>query len=376
MAQTTVCYIVIRLEAGGAERQLVALLTGLDRSRFRPLVVVEKPGGALEQTVRELDIPIHVLPRRMRWDPFLPFRLARLLRRERVHVVHPIGPMPDFYGVLAGALARVPVRLMTWRNRRYSLFHTALLWLITPLADRLIANSEHAAQALRRWFVPRSRVMAIPNGLDSDRFARTPPLDEKRRELGLAPDDGPLIGMVARLWAQKDQDTLIGAAQRLLDRYPNLVLVLVGTGRRRAALEATAAHLLPPGRYRFLGARNDVPELYHLLDVPVLSTHYEGMPNAVMEAMAAGRPVVATAVAGCAELIEDGVTGLLVPPRDPRALAEAVARVLDDKALAERLGSAGRQLIPERYGLERLIERHQRLYGQLLAGRRAVEDAR
>jgi glycosyltransferase involved in cell wall biosynthesis len=262
---------------------------------------------------------------------------------------------------------------MSWRNRRYSLFHTVLLWLVRPLASRLIANSEHAARLLRRWFVPRSRVMALPNGLDGSRFAPAPPLDEKRRELGLAPDDGPLIGMVARLWAQKDHDTLLEATRLLLERHPRLVLLLIGDGPRRAALEAMAARLLPPGRCRFLGVRRDVSDLYHVLDVTVLSTRYEGMPNVVMEAMAAARPVVATAVAGCAELIENDVTGLLVPPRDARALAATLGRVLDDAALAERLGRAGQRHMREHYGLERLVARHQQLYDALLARRRREE---
>jgi glycosyltransferase involved in cell wall biosynthesis len=365
----TVCYILIQLEAGGAERQLVALLEGLDRTRFRPIVVVERPGGTFEPAVRDLGIPIHTLARRVRWDPFVPFRLARLLRRERVDVVQTISPMWNVYGVLAAVLAGVPVRLMSWRNIRYSLPHTALIWLMTPLADRLIANSQHAARRLRRWFVPRSRVMAIPNGIDCARFDSRPDLDEKRRELGLG-DDGPLIGMVARLWAQKDHATLIEAVARLLARYPRLVLLVIGDGPLRTQIKALANRLLPPGRCRMLGRRRDTVELYHLLDVAVLSTHYEGMPNVVMEAMASRRPVVATAVDGCAELIEDGVTGLLVPRRDPRALAEAIARVLDDNALAARLSEAGRRHMREEYSLEQLSERHERLYTELLARKR------
>jgi glycosyltransferase involved in cell wall biosynthesis len=376
VAQIAVCYIVIQLEAGGAERQLVALLENLDRSRFRPLVVVERPGGALERTVRDLGIPIHVVPRRMRWDPLLPFRLARLLCRERVEVVHPIATMPDIYGVLAGALARVPVRLMTWRSRRYGLVHMTLMWLLMPLTSRLVANSRHAARWIRRWFLPRSRVMTIPNGLDCARYARPADLGRTRAELGLGPDDGPLIGMVARLRPEKDHKTLFEATRLLLDRHPRLMLLLVGDGPCQAALEALAAQLLPPGRCRFLGARRDVAALYHLLDATVLVTDYEGMPNVVMEAMAAARPVVATAVAGCAELIEDGVTGLLVPPRDARALAAALGRVLDDKAFAERLGSAGRRRIVEQYSLERLVERHEQLYETLLAGKRRAGGAR
>ena len=376
MRPTTVCYMLTRLEAGGAERQLVLLLAGLDRSRFRPLVVVEKLGGALETAVRELAIPIHVVGRRVRWDPLFPLRLAGLFRRERVRVTHPFDPMFAFYSVLAGVLARVPVRLVTWRNRRYPLLHTVLLQLVMPLTSRLVANSEHAARRIRRWFPFRSRIIAIPNGLDATVYARRPDLDKKRHDLGLASDDRPVVGMVAHLWRQKDHATLFHAVQDLIERWPRLILLLVGDGPERAALEALAARVLPTGRYRFLGKRSDTAELYHLFDVPVLSTHYEGMPNVVMEAMAAGRPVVATAVDGCAELIEHGVTGLLVPPRDAKALAEAIGRVLDDATLAERLGHAGQQHMRKRYSTERLVERHELLYEKLLAKTQAAGEPR
>jgi glycosyltransferase involved in cell wall biosynthesis len=366
----TICYMLIQLEAGGAERQLVALLEGLDRTRFRPIVVVERLGGALEPSVRKLGIPIHVVARRWRRDPLFSFRLARVLRRERVDVVHPLESMLDIYGVLAGVLARVPVRLMTWRTRRYRWWHTALLWLTLPLADRLVANSEHAARWIRRWFRPASRVMAIPNGLDCERFARPPALDDKRRELGLADDAGPLIGMVARLRPDKDFESLFDAARRLRGRFPGLTVLVVGGGPRLGELEAAASRLLPLGGCRLLGQRHDVHELYHLFDVSVLATEYEGMPNVVMEAMAAGRPVVATDVEGCRELIDDGVTGLLVARRDAHALAEAIGRLLDDKALAARLGRAGREHMRAQYSLKRLVERHETLYAALLAAKR------
>jgi len=196
-----------------------------------------------------------------------------------------------------------------------------------------------------------------------------PDLAAKRRELGLG-DDDPVIGMVARFWAPKDHASLIEATRELLGRYPRLVLLLVGAGPLQAETEALARRRLPEGRFRFLGKRRDAAELYHLFDVAVLATHHEGMPNVVMEAMAAGRPVVATAVDGCRELIEDGMTGLLVPESAPEALAEAIARVVDDRALAQRLGQAGRQHIREHYSLERLVARHEQLYDALCARRR------
>lgn len=370
MEPITVAYMVIQLETGGTERQLVALLEGLDRSRFRPVVVVERAGGALEQAVRDLRIPIHVEGRRWRWDPLVPVRLARLLRRERVDVVHAFESMEDVYGVVAGVLGGVPVRLMTWLSLRYPRAHMALLWLAMPFATRLIANSEHARRWLQRRYQPASRVIAIPNGLDVEFYARARDVAAKRRELGLADDERPVLGMVARLRPEKDHETLLHATKLLVNRYPKLVLLLAGDGPRQAELERAAARMLAPGRCRFLGNRKDVADLYHVFDVSLLMTEYEGMPNAVMEAMAAARPVVATNVEGCADLIADGVNGVLVPPHDAPALADAVARVLGDEALARRLGAAAQRTMRERYSLRMLVERHERLYEELAARRR------
>jgi glycosyltransferase involved in cell wall biosynthesis len=245
-----------------------------------------------------------------------------------------------------------------------------------PFATRLIANSEHARRWLRRRYRPASRVMTIPNGLDVEFYARTRDVAAKRRGLGLSDDEGPVLGMVARLRPEKDHATLLHATALLVNRYPKLVLLLAGDGPRQAELERMAARMLPTGCCRFLGNRADVADLHHVFDVSLLITEYEGLSNVVMEAMAAARPVVATNVEGCAELIDDGVNGLLVPPHDAPALADAVARVLDDEALARRLGEAGQRAMREQYSLRKLVERHEALYEALMARHRRRDTRR
>jgi glycosyltransferase involved in cell wall biosynthesis len=272
-------------------------------------------------------------------------------------------------------VARVPVALASKRSldtypKRPDRWACGV---VNNLADCVTANAE----AVRRHVqaVERCRpdkIVVIPNGVDLRRFRgvqsapTTPPVE--------LPHSGPILGSVARLSPKKGQATLLEAAALVSRRRPDATFVLVGEGPQRAELGAHADRLGLNGRLRFLGpVENPVP-LLSRMDIFVLPSHMEGMSNALLEAMAAGRPVVATDVGGNAEVVLDGVTGLLVPPRDPCRMADALLALLDDPARAGAMGAAGRARVEDHFSAGVMVRRLEGLYRELLARKGALGE--
>jgi glycosyltransferase involved in cell wall biosynthesis len=215
--------------------------------------------------------------------------------------------------------------------------------------------------------VPARKVSTIPNGVDLTRFG---PASQAaaRRALGL-PGESTVVGTVGRLDPVKDQAALVRAFATLMGAYPEALLVLAGDGPCREELARLVAELGAGGRVRLLGECRDVPQVLAAMDLFVLPSLAEGMSNTILEAMAVGLPVVATRVGGNRELVDEGETGRLVPPGDPRALADAVAGYLDDAHVRGLHGKASRRRASETFALERMYRAHESLYGRLLAGR-------
>jgi glycosyltransferase involved in cell wall biosynthesis len=240
-------------------------------------------------------------------------------------------------------------------------------WLLSRPDIVTGASDAVGAYLVDKAGVAPDRVRVIYNGVDVERFGQLHDGAAKRRELGI-PADAWVIGLVANLRPQKNHEALLRALAKLRPAVPEAWLVLVGDWERRPVLEALADTLGIRDRVRFLGCRLDVPELYPVFDVYCLPSHYEGMPLTVLEAMSAGKPVVATRVVGIREIIVDGETGLLVPPDDPAALAQALLRVRRDAALGQRLAAAARTYVHAHGRLEDMVERYADLYAHVLAG--------
>jgi glycosyltransferase involved in cell wall biosynthesis len=292
--------------------------------------------------------------------------LVRLLRRERPDILHASSSKAGVLGRIAGALTGVPIRIFTvhgWAFAAHSGLASRLYrWgdrLVRPLTTVTICVSEREREAgLAAGTCDRDRTVVIANAVDVAGARRFRPAGRER----------PLIVSVGRLKAPKDFLTLVRALGKL---PPDSVdAVIVGEGPDRGLLEQEIARLGLLGRIRLAGERNDVPELLAGADVFVLPSASEGMPVSVLEAMAAGLPVVASRVGGVPEQVTDGRTGLLVAPGDPDQLAAALGRLVDDGELRLRLGSAARARAEEAFDLEPFRRAHVELYSRELASRR------
>ncbi len=362
--QVRVAVFLTSFHPGGTERQMVELVRRLDDTRFQVYAPCLHCEGAwlTRVTARAKDVPEFPLSGFAHPSALRAIKLfASWCRERRVDVVLTADFYANIIGLTGAALARVPVRLASRREIApdKGRAQLALQRAAYAFAHRIVANSPAAAAQLAREGVKPARVRVIANGIDLGRFA--PPRSRERLQT---------IITVANLRPEKRHDLLIDAVASLAPRYPHLRAHFVGDGPLRAVLEQRARDRRVQDRIEFLGHREDVPPLLAAADLFVLPSRSEAFPNGVLEAMGAGLPVVACAVGGLLDLVDEGQNGCLVQPDDADALAQAIERLLRDPALAARVAAEGRRRVHERYGFERMVGAFEHLFVTELAARR------
>jgi len=360
----------------GGEAYLLKLASALDRDRFTLAVAVPEPGPLVER-LHALGIATYHVPLADRLvNPRALVVLVRLFRSLRPAIVQSHGARSNVYARLAGRLAGVPVVLSTVHNslfdyevspgrrRAYVLAER----LTSTLADRVIAVSTAVAHDLvLRYGIAASKVVTVRNGIAADAFAPARPPALVRDELGLHRDDR-LIGVAARMTEQKGHRVLLDALPSVAARFPRMRCLLIGDGPLRPALETRARALGLTERCRFTGARDDVADLLAALELVVLPSWSEGLSFALLEAMALGRPVVATHVGGNPEVIDHDRTGLLVAPGDATALAGAIQRLLECPEEARAMGARGAARVRAEFPLGGMVRSLEMVYASALQG--------
>lgn len=365
MTRTRVLWVSKGLGRGGAEHLLVSSARAVDRERFEIEVAYVLPyKDALVPSLGDAGIRTHCIGTGM-WGRFTwPWRLRRLVRRRGFDVVHTHMPVP---AVAARLLLRpraprlVHTEHNTWRRYRWATY--AANRVTYALNDHVIAVSKAVAESIVPGPLPHRRplppVEVLIHGIDADR-QRPGSRPAARRLLGL-PEDAVVIGTVGNLTPKKDQSTLLCAFRALHDSHPHSRLVVVGTGPLRPALERQARELGLQGSVLFAGMRDDVAEILPAFDVFALSSLFEGLSIALVEALAAGVPAVVTAVGGMPEVITHEREGLLVEPGDPAVLARAVERLLDDGGLRLRMSAAAIERA-RAFDIRRAVRRIEQIY--------------
>ncbi len=369
-----VVFVTNALGGGGAERQLTRLAIALDRDRFAPAIVtLDSAEGALADELRDAGIHVTCVGRRGRFDVAFVPRLVSCLRGA--DVVHGWLTPGVCFGLTAARLARVPVVVGSERGSAYrarSLLHRLLVAAESRLLDRcdgVVANSEAGLELLRRRGVRRPDAHVVYNALPSNWPPPGRPRGVVRAELGAAPGV-PVVLVAASLTPKKDHAGLLAALVRLADLDVRPMVLLAGTGPLEASLRMAADRLGLGTQVRFLGHRSDVADLLCASDLAVLpSCEREGCSNFLMEAMSLAVPVVTTDAGGSAELITHGMTGLVVPCRRPRELADAMERVLATPELARRLGENAARVAASRFALRRMVAETESLVDAWLTAR-------
>lgn len=375
-----VAHIIFRLDTGGLENGLVNLINRMPASRYRHAIICLTDYTDFRFRIEGADIQIYALKKREGKDPGIYVRLWRLLRALRPDIVHTrnLGTVPC---VLPAFLAGVPLRVhgehgwdmldLHGRNRKYLLLRR----LCSPFVHRYVPLSEDLARWLeQRVGVPRERISRVCNGVDTARFFPGPSEVELPGGAPFSRHGKFIVGTVGRMQPVKDQLTLAEAFVRLLTEQPGLRsrvrLVMVGDG----PLRAEAARILDDaglGELAWLpGGRDDIPAFLRAMDLFVLTSLNEGISNTILEAMSSALPVIASAVGGNTELVQEDCTGILVPPSDSAALAEAIRRYIDEPALAKRHGVNARRRAEQEFSMEAMVEGYLAVYDGLCSRQR------
>jgi len=367
--QIPVAIFLTRFEPGGTERQMTELIRRLDPERFAVHVACFEKAGAWLPRVAEraasiVEFPIRGFARPATFRALLSF--ASWCKQQRIAVVQTCDLYANIFGLPGAALAGVPVRIGSRRelNPDKTPGQIRLQRLAYRCATRVVANSAAARQILLSEGLAPAAVAVIPNGVDA---AAYPDRAASRANSGSSRPRRVIT--VANLRPEKSHETLIAAAGQLAADFGDVQFQIVGDGPRRAELEAMVRARGLEQRVVFLGHREDVADLLSAADAFVLPSRSEAFPNGAIEAMAAGLPVIASAVGGLLDLIEPGRTGMLVPPGDANALAAALRQLFTDPALAGRFGEAAQAHVRQRYSFERMVTSFEELYTAGLAAR-------
>lgn len=370
-----VLFLVDSLNIGGSESQAVELALRLSKDRYTVTLACLRMQGPLLARLQGSGISVLEFHPQGGIDSFRGgwqlLRLAAFLRRGHFDIVHTHDLWSNLMGIPAAVLARVPVSVSSQRDLSHLPWYQGRRrrWLrrIQGLSSMVLVNAEPIREQLIREGLPPERIRVIHNGVDLEKFNQ--PAGRARVSVSSV-GDGKRIALVGNMTsAVKGHPVLIDAAAAIVGEFPDVRFLLVGDGPSRKQFEAKVGEMRLEKNVLFLGQRDDVPEILADCDIAVLPSQTEGLPNALLEYLAAGLATVASQAGGNTEIVKDGVTGLLVPPDNPRLLAAAVLRLLRDPDLARSLGNKGREFVRQTFGFGRLVEQTEALYAELLARR-------
>lgn len=373
-----VFHLVETLQIGGTETQAVQTALRQHARDEQVTVGCLRAEGPLLDSLHRAGIPIVEFrkPKKLLsiqgiWQVL---RMAIFLRRERFDILHAHDLMSNLAGVIAARLAGIPIIISSrryldlewwcgaWRNR--------IAGWIYKQSTRVVVNSKSIRDLLvGREGVLEQKIHVIHNAIDADRFNEAIAV---QGALSFASEDSKLVAVVANMYSPvKGHATLVAAARHVCLHAPQVLFVLIGDGTERPKIEQQVKEAGLQKNFLFLGSREDIPQLLAACDLFVLPSESEGMPNALLEAMAAGLPAIATSVGGVPEVIEHNVTGLLVPPCEPAALSKAILALLNNEDLRHRLARAGRERVVRYFSFDRLMSVLNTLYAELSEARLA-----
>ncbi|NOZ62199.1 MAG: glycosyltransferase family 4 protein [Calditrichaeota bacterium] len=360
----------------GVQRAMFDILLRLDRQKFDLLVICQNE-GELTENLKKNNIDYFCIPALKReihplYDVVAFFKLVRILKKEGVQIIHTHSSKPGMLGRFAASVAGVKVRIHTVQGFAFHEFSDRQKVFLLSLAERLaglvsdkiiFVNNKDYLFARENKLAAEQKLVQIPNGIELNGSVE---LKNIRKELGFE-DSVKLVGSVGRLWKQKAPQYFILAIPEVIEKHPQARFVLTGDGPLERELRELAAKLGVEKYVRFLGWRKDAKRVLAEYDVFVQTSLWEGLSLSIMEAMAAAKPVVASDIKGNNELVVDGKTGFLVPPKQPKDLADKINFLLDQPALRKKMGAAGRLRMEKNFAIEQVADKIENLYLTLIS---------
>lgn len=357
-------HVIPSMNIGGREKVVLDVLEHIDKKRFIVEVACLGRRGSLYHAFRSKHVTVHFLNKQRGFSPRVYFQLRRLITEKRFDIVHSHNPGAFLYGAIAAILAKVSTIInsehgyadvISWRKRIAES-------ILTNRISRTLAVSKDLASILsNRPFARKSNIQILHNGIDVDKFSSSKKRAVIRESIGIK-DPEILIGTVARLAAVKGHETLIRSFRLIRYAFSEAKLLIVGDGDRKEVLQNLVRELNLRENVIFAGQRSDIPDVLSAMDIFVLSSLNEGLSITLLEAMASGLPVVATSVGGNLEVVENGISGLLVPSNDAEKMAEALNSIITDKSIPRSFGEAAKRRVREHFGAQRMVKDLETIY--------------
>lgn len=371
MEKINILHIYQNSKIGGVQQQLLSLLKAYNRERFNPIFCClgpkEEIGKEIEGTGIEF-IPLNKL-RYNRFSPGIVLELHRLMKKKQIHVVRTHRYRSNLYGRLAAFLAGVPVIIASVHdNYRTDKRPKRRIMnrILSKITDKIVAVSEDVKEDIMRYDrIDPSKIEVIPNGIDVERFNPEKNTTDIRKEFSLEEDD-IVIGFIGRIVTAKGLEYLLDALPYLKGEFKSIKFLIVGEGSLVEELKERAKKNNIFDNILFTGKRRDIPEILASINIFVMPSIAEGFPNALLEAMAMGKPIVTTEVGGIPEIVKNGFNGLLVPPRDTVSLSKAIKELISNDRLAAKLGQAARDLVHDNLSIKAIAQKWQSLYLSIL----------
>lgn len=365
MKKTRIWYLIGTLCVGGAERTLVDLANGLDRTEFEVTIWTITEPGPLAADI-ENHVTVRSLEATSKADVFAPLRFVSALRREQPDILQSFlfydNTLASFSGLFSpGTTVITGVRAVPNDPGRV---RSLVRRVTSQLADHIVSNTQSGAEFIVKHGADPDAVSVVHNGRDLEKYRSGTATAELRTALGIPPE-APVVGTVGRMVERKGYYDLLEAWPAVLEAHPNAHLLIVGDGPEREGLQARARELGVAETVHLPGTRDDVPVLLDLMDVFAFPSYFEGLPGALLEAMAVGVPAVTTPVDGNAELVTDGESGLYVPVSDPESLGRQIVRLLSSPEYRRELGNRATDVADSQFTLDRMVSDFERLYREL-----------
>ena len=342
------------------------LLRELEKRGYKTFLI-SPPGSSLIKKVAELKTITRCITFQQEWNLLALLKIYNFLKINHIQLIHLHTAHAHTLGALAGKMAGIPV--VVTRRVDFPLAHLFFSCLkYNLMVDRIIAISEGIKKVLLKGSVPNSKITVIPSGIDPKRFSNIKNPSYLYRGFRLSPED-IIIGTIAHLTDHKGHRYLIEAIPRILEAFPQARFLFVGEGELRGQLEEMVGKLGIGDKVILPGFREDVPEILSILNLFVLPSHLEGLGTSLMDAMYMKVPIVATTAGGIPEIVEDGKNGLLVPPKSPKILAQAVIKLLKDKSLQKNFSREGRKRVIQEFEISTVVEKIEGVYQQLMKPR-------
>lgn len=379
MDKINILHIYQNSNVGGIQQQILSIVRVYDKEKFNPIVCCFGPRMELGKEIEKAGIDFVALNRK-RYNKFsvgIIVDLYRVMKERNIHVLRTHKYRANLYGRIAGKLAGVPVIVASehniYRNEKEKRFLRRITnKILSIVTDKMVTVSDAIRKDILRYDrFPPSKIMVLHNGVDTERFKPGTNYRDIRRQFAISKDD-VVIGFVGRLVINKGLNYLIEAVA-LLKKSFNVKLLIVGDGSLMEELKKMAKNKGLEESVIFTGMRRDITDILSSIDIFVLSSIKEGFPNSLLEAMAMGKPIVATAIGGIPEIIQHGANGLLVQSADIEGLAAAIKTIIDNPLMAQRIGRAARDFIEKNYSIDATVRKWETLYRQILEQKKLLK---